>query len=225
MTDFTRATRATLVIGSLTVDGFMLPDGAYRMSLTQAANCVGLTTGNASNFFSRDQQRQGVDLIEIEANPGKRGQSRINGISLEQVINYWGYQANKGNSEAFMLLKAVAEHGFGHVPPKTLIVHFRKSGSKTSREREYVNRLQSKLKGERETVTPVGEIDLLTSTEIIEVKQVKQWKCAVGQVLIYSAYYPSHRKRIHLFGSCHETYLGLISNHCSAFGINVTWEP
>jgi len=51
MTDSTRTTRATVVIGSLTIDGFMLPDGSYRMSLTQAAECIGLTTRNASDFL------------------------------------------------------------------------------------------------------------------------------------------------------------------------------
>ena len=36
-----RAVRASVQIGSLTVDGFVLPDGSYRMSQTQAAECVG----------------------------------------------------------------------------------------------------------------------------------------------------------------------------------------
>ncbi len=49
MTD--RATRATVTIGSLEVDGFMLPDGSYRLSQTQAAECVGLTERNAREFL------------------------------------------------------------------------------------------------------------------------------------------------------------------------------
>lgn len=40
MTESTRAIRALLQIGSLTVDGFMLPDGSYRMSQTQAAETI-----------------------------------------------------------------------------------------------------------------------------------------------------------------------------------------
>jgi hypothetical protein len=226
VTESVRAVRASVQIGSLTVDGFMLPNGSYRMSQTQAAECVGLSERNASFFFNRIQyqHRQSADTQEIQSNSGKRGQSRIKAVSLEEAIDYWGYQASKGNLKAIMLLEAIGEHGIAHIPPKNIIVHFQKPGRKTAKESEYVEKLQSKLRGEREVLTPVGGIDLLTSTEIIEVKQVKQWKCAVGQVLVYSAYYPSHQKRIHLFGSCHESYLGLITNHCSVFGITVTWE-
>ena len=41
MSESVRAVRASVQIGSLTVDGFMLPDGSYRMSQTQAAECIG----------------------------------------------------------------------------------------------------------------------------------------------------------------------------------------
>ncbi|MDY7014099.1 MAG: hypothetical protein SVX43_10985 [Cyanobacteriota bacterium] len=54
MTDPTQATRATVTIGSIEVDGFQLPDGTYRMSQAQAAEAIeeppvyalGLTPGN-----------------------------------------------------------------------------------------------------------------------------------------------------------------------------------
>ena len=52
MTTEFKATRATVTIGSLVVDGFMLPDGSYRMSQTQAAEAVGLTRRNVSDFFA-----------------------------------------------------------------------------------------------------------------------------------------------------------------------------
>ena len=38
-------------IGSLTVDGFMLPDGSYRMSQTQAAECVGKPARSTFDFL------------------------------------------------------------------------------------------------------------------------------------------------------------------------------
>jgi hypothetical protein len=41
MTNSTKATRATVTIGPLTVDGFMLPDGSYQMSQAQAADAIG----------------------------------------------------------------------------------------------------------------------------------------------------------------------------------------
>jgi len=50
MTESVRAVRAGVQIGSLTVDGFMLPDGSYRMSQTQIAEAVGLSRRNVSDF-------------------------------------------------------------------------------------------------------------------------------------------------------------------------------
>lgn len=85
-------------------------------------------------------------------------------------------------------------------------------------------RLAKKLKGRTEVITPVGEIDILTSAELIEVKAIRDWKAALGQVLIYGDYYPSHQMRLHLFGQCHESYLDLVRYHCEKRGVTVTWE-
>ena len=52
MAESVRAVRASVQIGSLIVDGFMLPDGSYRMSLTQADECVGKTAQGISNFLN-----------------------------------------------------------------------------------------------------------------------------------------------------------------------------
>lgn len=95
----------------------------------------------------------------------------------------------------------------------------------TAREVDYSDKLASELNGKREAVTLAGNIDVLTATEVIEVKVVKAWKCALGQVLVYGSYYPSHKKRIHLFGETQELFLKMIKSHCSRFKVIVTWEP
>jgi hypothetical protein len=41
VTESIKATRASVELGYLEIDGLMLPDGSYRMSLTQAGECVG----------------------------------------------------------------------------------------------------------------------------------------------------------------------------------------
>ena len=53
--------------------------------------------------------------------------------------------------------------------------------------------------GETEVKTPVGFIDVLTDTKIIEVKQANLWKHALGQVKCYGYYYPDKQKWIYLF--------------------------
>lgn len=91
-------------------------------------------------------------------------------------------------------------------------------------EKAVTLKLAKKLNGQTEVITLAGVIDILTSTELIEVKNFRNWKAALGQVLVYGDYYPSHQMRIHLFGTSHYSYLELIRNHCDRFGVVLTWE-
>ncbi len=79
-------------------------------------------------------------------------------------------------------------------------------------------------KVQREVPTLAGNVDLLTERELIEVKSVKSWKCAVGQVIIYGQSYPNHQKRIHLFGEASRDFLSMIRSYCTPLDIEVTWE-
>ena len=92
------------------------------------------------------------------------------------------------------------------------------------RESDYCNTLAKRLNGKREVPTLAGHIDVLTSSQIIEVKSANSWKHALGQILVYSFYYPSHKKRIHLFGETQESFLELVREHCSRFDVEVTWQ-
>ena len=73
MSESIKATRATVAIGALIVDGFMLPDGSYRMSQTQAAETVGKDEINARRFLSSKSinaiRGEGYtpDSIEVES--------------------------------------------------------------------------------------------------------------------------------------------------------------
>ena len=91
-----------------------------------------------------------------------------------------------------------------------------------TRDRLLINHFPTALK---EVKCPAGRIDLLTEAQIIEVKKISDWKSALGQILVYSAYYPEHKKRIHLFGSdADKEKLLDIELSCSAFDVLVTFE-
>ncbi|CBN56626.1 MULTISPECIES: hypothetical protein [Kamptonema] len=109
-----RAVRATVQIGSLTVDGFMLPDGGYRMSQTQAAECVDLSERNAREFLQSKALKSLLGegytpaTSEIEPDAGQlRGGSRIRAWSLEVASAYWLWQAARGNKKALSLVMAL----------------------------------------------------------------------------------------------------------------------
>jgi hypothetical protein len=94
-----RATRAIVQIGSLTVDGFMLPDGSYRMSQTQVAEAAGWVWRNISDFLRSNALKSLLgegytstiferEEIEIESDLGSRGQSRFLSVPPEIASAY-----------------------------------------------------------------------------------------------------------------------------------------
>jgi hypothetical protein len=113
MSESIKAIRATVAIGALTVDAFMLPDGSYRMSQTQSADLVGLTERNAREFLdSKTFERLAGEgytpaIFDIDSEQS-RGKSRFRGLPLEVVVIYWVYQCYRGNKQAFSLLIALA---------------------------------------------------------------------------------------------------------------------
>lgn len=68
------------------------------------------------------------------------------------------------------------------------------------KEKDIQGILQSKLGGKREVKTPVGYIDLLLENEIIEIKEVSDFKSGIGQLLAYNTYAKKERMSLYLFG-------------------------
>jgi hypothetical protein len=114
-----KATRQIIAIGNIEVEGFMLPDGSYRMSQTQAAECVGLEERNARDFLQTNALKRllgdgytpaisQTSPIEIEAPEGQaRGGSRIVPLPLEIVSAYWLWQSHRGNKTALSFCLAL----------------------------------------------------------------------------------------------------------------------
>jgi predicted DNA-binding protein YlxM (UPF0122 family) len=92
-----------------------------------------------------------------------------------------------------------------------------------SLEAQIRDRLRQEYGGNIEVQTNYGPIDLLTATELIEIKRIEDWKTGFGQVLAKSPAYPQHRKRLHLFGNSDRT-LRNIKACCKEFEITVSFE-
>ena len=119
MSESNTATRATIQIGTrvgtLIVDGFMLPDGSYRMSLTQSSGAVGFGPQNASEFLSLKAVKsllgQGYAVnnsqVELASSTHTHGYRRFRAMSLAAVDAYWQWQASKGNRDALALCMAL----------------------------------------------------------------------------------------------------------------------
>jgi len=117
MTESIKATRASVQIGAMEVDGFMLPDGSYRMSQAQVAQAVDKPPVNALRFLEskalksllgEDYTDYTPEQIEIEPEQSRRGQSRFNALPLEVATAYWINQCFQGNKQALALVMALA---------------------------------------------------------------------------------------------------------------------
>jgi hypothetical protein len=92
-------------------------------------------------------------------------------------------------------------------------------------EKDIQIKLCEQLNGQMEVNTLYGPIDILTDTEIIEVKHIKQWKQALGQILVYAIEHTDKQKRIHLFGvNATNKMLTTISQIYNKYNIALTYE-
>lgn len=95
---------------------------------------------------------------------------------------------------------------------------------KRQTEKVVRDRLAKTIPGSQiEVLTESGRIDILTPSEVIEVKQVRRYKHAMGQVASYNYYYPRHTQRIHLYGRVSSKQRKLIIQECARVQILVTF--
>ncbi|MUH00374.1 hypothetical protein F7734_52140 [Scytonema sp. UIC 10036] len=93
------------------------------------------------------------------------------------------------------------------------------STPKTLAEQEVSIRLAAVLKGVREVANNAGRVDVLTKEYVIEVKTASDWKHGIGQVLVYSLYYPNKKPVLLLFGEDIEIYRSIAQEHCARLNI------
>lgn len=67
-----------------------------------------------------------------------------------------------------------------------------------AKEAYFRDNLASIENGNTEVSCIIGRVDVLTETEVIEIKFYKRWKEALGQVLSYVLFFPDKSPRVHL---------------------------
>ena len=113
MSDPLKATRAIIPIGPIEVDGFMLPDGSYRMSQAQVSKCISDDSVYARNFLKsrtlKALRGEGYtpETFDVDSTGQVRGETRIQGWTLDIVYAYWVYRCFKGSQQAYSLVMAL----------------------------------------------------------------------------------------------------------------------
>lgn len=92
-------------------------------------------------------------------------------------------------------------------------------------EREVRQRLAKEVGGRQCVIGMHGEIDIVSPTEVIEVKKASKYLHALGQVMGHVESYPEKSMRVHLFGSLeelekHDNARMLFAKH----GVSLTFE-
>lgn len=109
-----KATRATIELGDIPLEVFMLPSGKYRLSELQATEAVDKTNGYIRDFLKSKSPEAlpwkgyTAEKIGIEKDHDGRGASRINAIPIELAVAFWVKEAVSGNPKAARLLGACA---------------------------------------------------------------------------------------------------------------------
>lgn len=102
--------------------------------------------------------------------------------------------------------------------------HFKIHTKSKVSEHEVADRLAIAVQGKREVLTPSGRIDVLSPSQVIEVKRAAKWRGALGQVLDYAQHYTSHGRRIHLCDVPAAFDFQKVLAACASVDVVVTWE-
>lgn len=159
MTEIERAKRAIVTIGNFEVEGFRMPDGSYRMSVTSAAVAVQTSQQNATSFLrskalkallGEDYTPQNI-AVEVEPTEQIRGQTRINALPLDAVNAYWHWQSHRGNKRALALCMALSAESLD----RRFDAAFEVARSEGQRNQALAERIQS-LEGENAMLAEIA---------------------------------------------------------------------
>jgi len=116
MTESTKAVTATVQLGDLSIDGYMMPDGEFRAGIAGAS----ILLGHGKDWFNRLASRGPKKLealqsagftgrlepVVIPRESGTRGASRAQTISLKDLTTLITVEALSGNKRAIALQAA-----------------------------------------------------------------------------------------------------------------------
>ena len=105
---------------------------------------------------------------------------------VEQRNQWWQQSAKRRRVQEALIAPIDSDEDIAAKPTKT-------------QESSVRDELAAALQGKTEVQTPAGAADVVTATEVIEVKHYTNWKHAIGQVLAYGTFLPHLTRRIHLF--------------------------
>ncbi|WP_013325543.1 hypothetical protein [Gloeothece verrucosa] len=155
------------------------PDGSTRTSIRGAARLAGVDHKALTYHFTSGEKsltKLGQKLMEQGFIPRSFFQAGIPLKAIHIIIQHYAFEAgSKCRQKAFNNY-----YQLNNLP----IPHQKFASNKVTRVEDfYRNTWAAKLNGQIEIFTTAGKIDILTSSEVIEVKNLKNWKAAYRKSL------------------------------------------
>ena len=224
-----KAVKSQIVYNGIELEVYQLPSGEYQLSKTQVGLAIEKDHKSLGRFLEGNSP-EALPFKDLKLNistiDGNNASFHL--IPLNVAYSYWMYHARRGDLKAQNLITTLGQLNydngvklFGDNFKQHVIFSFKSKFNFTKPEKKIQLEINEELKGLLEVSTPVGKIDILTDTLLIEVKKAKDWKDAIGQLLMYGHYYPKHQKVFYLFDATKNFDLKLVSHLCSDFNITV----
>jgi hypothetical protein len=102
--------QALIPLGSTKVQGFMMPDGSYRIRQSAVATLIGQDESDVYRFFQSGDspavqaQNYPPECIEISDSEQPIAPQRITVLQLPAATAYWLWQTGQGNPKAYSLM-------------------------------------------------------------------------------------------------------------------------
>lgn len=224
-----KARKSQIVYNGIELEVYQLPNGEYHLSKTQVGAAIEKRDASLLEWINgKSPEALPYKDFKFSNWSTEDDNAKRHMVPLSMAYQYWLYWANKNNILAQDLITKLSnidyEDGvnlFGKNFKQHIIFTNKKKFKLVKSEKEIQRKLNEILKGLLEVSTPVGKIDILTDTLLIEIKKAKDWKAAIGQLLMYSHYYPKHQKVLYLFEVPKCFDLELVSYLCKDFSITV----
>ena len=219
----TKAKKVKIKYSEIEIEGLVMPDGEYRIALSQASN-LKLIPSNRS--LKQLQSLSGLDFTTRKI-ASDLNSKEVNTISLEEFRSLCLIMYNRDPKKSYfdVLYCVTGFLGLDVTGLEALYLHNKRKKPRKSAQDEKQIQLayHARHGGDMEVNTPLGRIDLLTSTTLYEFKHISKYKEALGQVICYSTYAPRANKVIVLFGCKSKQTQAIFDfqNICKDYGIKV----
>ena len=220
----TKAKTVKIKYSEMEIEGLVMPNGEYRIAVSQTAKLLFPDNLNHATKHVKANLKGGVELIKTMSDLNRK---EVNTISLEEFRSLCLVVYSKTPKKSYFDVLYCVTGFLGHdvTGLEALYLHNKRKKPRKSAQDEKQIQLayHARHGGEMEVNTPLGRIDLLTSTTLYEFKHISKYKEALGQVICYSTYAPRANKVIVLFGCKSKQTQAIFDfqNICKDYGIKV----